>query len=112
LAEENERELWKWWRWRGEFLGTIHNVVLTTASSPQPNFRREDPPEVQRVHFGDTTNTQPESSAEKSQTSARMTSGLQDFDVAEVEISMLNLLLAAEDVENMMTDHPPGFYSG
>jgi hypothetical protein len=35
---------------------------------------------------------------------------MQDFDLADVDGSMYNLLLAAEEVENMDTEHPPGFY--
>jgi len=73
IGRKHGKKFWPIWIDICEFLGTIHNVVLTTASSPQPNFRREDPPEVQRVHFGD--NTQPESSAEKGQKSARDDAG-------------------------------------
>jgi hypothetical protein len=36
---------------------------------------------------------------------------MRDFDVADVELSMLTLLLAAEEVENMNFEHPPGFYA-
>ncbi len=36
---------------------------------------------------------------------------MQEFDMTDVETSMLSLLLAAGEVENMNTDHPPGYYT-
>jgi len=37
---------------------------------------------------------------------------MQDFDVIDVKSSMRALLLAAEEVENMNMEHPPGFHAG
>ena len=36
---------------------------------------------------------------------------MQDFNVTDIEASLMSLVLAAEQVENMNTDHPPGYHA-
>jgi hypothetical protein len=41
----------------------------------------------------------------------RLQEVMRDFDVADIETSMQNLLLAAEQADNIDPEHPPGFYA-